>query len=55
MTNFKMMLNLLCGAAIVFAIVVLQKSGGALAISVSSEIQEERCKTLVVSMEEEEL
>ena len=48
-----MMLNLLCDIAIVFAIVVLQKSGGALTISVSSEIQDERCKTLVVRMKEE--
>jgi hypothetical protein len=58
--------NLLYGVAIAFAIVALQKNGGALAINVSSEIQEERCKkslstsfktsllpTLVASMEEE--
>jgi hypothetical protein len=58
--------NLLYGVAIAFAIVALQKNGGALAINVSSEIQEERCKkslstsfktsllpTLVASMKEE--
>jgi hypothetical protein len=49
MTNFKMMfLNLICGTAIVIAIVIaivsLQKCSGALCINVLSEIQEERCK-----------
>jgi hypothetical protein len=45
MKNFKMiLLNLLYGAIIVFAIVALQKSGGALVLNVPSKILEERCK-----------
>jgi hypothetical protein len=41
MTNFKiMLLNLVCGAAIVVAIVSLQQCGGALSVNAFSEIQE---------------
>jgi hypothetical protein len=40
MTNFKiMLLNLVCGAAIVVAIVSLQQCGGALSVNAFSEIQ----------------
>jgi hypothetical protein len=45
MTNVKiMLLNLVCGATIVVAIVSLQKCGSALCINAFSEIQKERRK-----------
>jgi hypothetical protein len=45
MANFRItLLNLLYGTAIFFAIATLQKSGGALALNVPSEIKEKKRK-----------
>jgi hypothetical protein len=67
MANFKIiLLNILCGASINFAIVNLKKNKDSLVLNVPSEIQEERLKessstsfkitlfpTLIASIKEE--